>query len=72
MPDFIDQMQESDALTFQAQENIARIQREAAKAPTYFKFCRNCGEATEGGAAFCDMDCCSDYERIQRARGQRR
>lgn len=30
---------------------------------SYYKVCRNCHEPTPDGNAFCDKDCCDDFDR---------
>lgn len=73
MPDFIDQLQDNNAHELQLQANIEKARAEAAKTPLLArKFCLNCSEQTQHGAAFCDSDCQEDYEKIQRMRSLKR
>lgn len=39
--------------------NLSRIPEQAK----YYRVCRNCGEPTPDGDAFCDKDCCDDFEK---------
>lgn len=73
MPDFIDQLQDNNAHEIQLEHNLKVIREAAQAAPLLArKFCLNCNEQTQGGAAFCDLDCQEDYEKIQRMRSLKR
>lgn len=72
MPDFIDQLQDNNTHDIQLEHNIKAIQEAAKSSLLSRKFCLNCSEQTQQGAAFCDTDCQEDYEKIQRMRGLKR